>query len=85
MRRPKLSSRFQEGRAEVAIIKAALVDLTLYRRDLRRVKEAYEVEPGGLAWCVAMILACPVVVGFLLGILLSPRQPWWDVLPVGMA
>jgi len=69
----------------MAIIKAALVDLTLYRRDLRGVNEAYEVEPGGLAWCVAMILACPVAVGFLLGILLSPRQPWWDVLPVGMA
>ena len=84
MRRPKLSSRFREGRVEVAIIKAALVDLTLYRRDLRGVKEAYEIEPGGLAWCAALILACPVVAGFLLGILLS-RQPWWDVLPVGMA
>jgi hypothetical protein len=84
MRRPKLSSRFLEGRVEVAIIKAALVDLTLYRRDLRGVKEAYEIEPGGLAWCAALILACPVVAGLLLGTLLS-RQPWWDVLPVGMA
>ena len=68
----------------MAIIKAALVDLTLYRRDLRRVKEAYEIEPGGLAWCASLILAGPVVAGFLLGTLLS-RQPWWDVLPVGMA
>ena len=68
----------------MAIIKSALVDLTLYRRDWMGVNEAYEVEPAGLAWCAAMILACPVVAGFLLGILLS-RQPWWDVLPVGMA
>jgi hypothetical protein len=69
----------------MAIIKSALVDLTLYRRDWMGVNEAYEVEPAGLAWCAAIFLACPVAVGFLLGVLLSPRQNWWNVFPAGMA
>lgn len=58
-------------------------DLAQYRRDMLGVTEAQEIDQGGFLWCVALIAACPVAVGFVLGVLMyqSAVHQW----PMGMS